>query len=201
MSEGIIPFITLVTSELDEHINEIMILINEMTDSMQKYINSMQEAITNVGKNVNLMLTESSNNKKFISESYSTIVKKIALKISGLVNKSNETLEPDIKESIESSSRIVDQLQNRITDLQLLQVINGMGTIIDTLKGEIYTKGKRLSSVENKKKISSKKTYVQAHTIKSDTKPTYYEKGAKMKTMEEILEEKRRRKKMMQKYR
>ncbi|MBD3228483.1 MAG: hypothetical protein GF329_09870 [Candidatus Lokiarchaeota archaeon] len=189
MSKEIIPFVSSVTTELDERINEIMHLISELTDSMKGYLESVQDAINDIGKKIYEMLNETQGKKKYISESFSKIVKKIALKIKDVKNKIKDDMDPEMKDALESSSETVNLLEKRITDLQLIQIINQLSSVVSILKGE----------VANIKKAPKKP--VSSVESKNESKAVYYEKGSKTKTMEEILEEERKRKKMFQKYR
>ncbi|MHA1271628.1 MAG: hypothetical protein ACTSPY_17685 [Candidatus Helarchaeota archaeon] len=196
MSNEIIPFITSVTSELNERIDEIMTLINELTNSMEQYVNSVQEAINDIGIKVHNMLNESVNNKKFISESFSKIVKKIAIKMKDVISKSDQSITPEIRELLESSSKTVQLLEDRISDLQLIQIINGLSIIINALNNEVNIRGSNFSL-----KKTEKGGIPSPSSMPSEQKPVYYERGAKTKTMEEILEEQRKRKELMLKYR
>jgi len=202
MNNEIIPFITSVTTELNDRIDEIMTLISALTDSIQGYVESVQNAINDVGIKVQNMIEESANNKKYVSEAFSKIVKRIALKLKDISSEINKNISPDVKKSLESSSNIIDLLDKKITDLQLVQVIIGLSSIVDFLNSEVYSKKPEISGIlQTEQKVVQTQGTSFTPTKQEGQKPIYYEKGAKTKTMEEILEEQRRRKKMMIKYR
>ncbi len=202
MEDGIIPFVSSVTAELNERIDEIMTLINELADSMKEYITSVQDAINEIGEKIHSMLEESTSNKKYTSEAFSKIVKKIAIKLKEMSSKSEQPISQELLKAIEVSKDTINLLDEKMTDLQLIQVINGLDLIISRIDAKIN------AGTVNKAPYGSstvKKYGIQTSISKSDSadksEPVYYERGAKTKTMEEILEEQRKRRKLMMKYR
>ena len=201
MSNELIPFVSSVANEFNERLDEVLTLINEITDSMKNYTESIQSAINDIGNKIFKMLEESSNTKKSINEGYLQIIHKIAGKIKQVKEGPIKADDRSIKEILETSSRIADKLNENITELQLIQIINGLNTVVDRIETAIQEKRQIAVPKPVIPQTTGKQTNTGTVTEQETSAEVYYEQGSKTKTMDEILEEQRKRKKMFQQYR
>ncbi len=206
-----LPFVTSITTDIYERINQLNQALEQIKGILKELIIDIKDNLSKVSANVGQMIEQGEMNKQMTLEAFADTTNNLIQQIRSIRNEQLRELQgPQMQQTIEMINKTANILDQRMYDIQIAILINGIHALMNAIKaGKVV--GVPVPSkmpVPTPAKTETPKAGLAAPipTIAASTEGTeadkkFFGRGAKKKTHDEIMEEKRKKDKMYGQFR
>ncbi len=208
-----LPFMTSVTTDIYGRIEKLSQSLDQIFSSVREMINGMKENLTNISKNIQEMIEQGEMNKQMTLEAFADSMNTLVQQIRKARDENIEILKnTQTQQIIRDVNNTALLLESRMYDIQIAFMINGIYALINAIKaGKVVGIPVPMMNVA----VPSPQTGTgpspqvaapiptladDTSTEESEDKKTFFGKGVRKKTHDEIMEEKRKKDAMFRKF-
>jgi len=208
-----LPFVTSITTDIYERIEKIAKSIEDVKTSVNGAITIITDNFNGLVKKIEEMIEQGDMNKNMILESFSESMIALVQQIKVIRNENIKIfMGPQTQQLIEAASLTANQLESRLYDIQIAFLVNGIHALITAIKAgkvvgiPVPVRGLSVAAPSAVKyageraELAAPVPTLTAEAADPDKQKTFFAKGARKKTHEEIMEEKKNREKLYGKY-
>ncbi|MDD1778718.1 MAG: hypothetical protein LUQ65_11180 [Candidatus Helarchaeota archaeon] len=208
-----LPFVTSITTDIYERIEKIAKSIEDVKTSVNGAITTITDNFNGIVKKIEEMVEQGDMNKNMILESFSDSMNTLVQQIKTIRNENIKTFSgPQTQQLIEAASLTANQLESQFYDIQIAFLVNGIHALITAIKagkvvgipvpvgGGAVAAPAAAKHAGEKAELAAPVPTLAAEATEGD-KRTFFGKGVRKKTHDEIMEEKKKQEKLYGKYR
>ena len=207
-----LPFVTSVTTDIYERIDKIARSLDTVTGLIQNVVSQINENLKKSADGIEDLIQQGEMNKQMTLEAFADSMNTLAKEIRTIRNENIEALQSvQTQELINAITLTATNLESRMYDIQTAFLINGIHALINAIKtgrvigipvpvrGAVASGAARVEAAQDELAApmpSLSATEESGHTEKR----AFFGKGARKKTHDEIMEEKRKKERLFGKY-
>ncbi|MHA1263742.1 MAG: hypothetical protein ACTSRS_00760 [Candidatus Helarchaeota archaeon] len=207
-----LPFMTSVTTDIYDRIEKLSQSLTKVQETLQQLVMNIGQNLDKITENIKEMIEQGEMNKEMTLEAFADTMNTLVQQIKTIRNETIQGLKSTQTEGmIKAVSDTANLLESRMYDIQIAFLINGIHALINAIKAgrvvgiptPIYAKTSAIPSPAGAK-AADKPLGAPIPTLADDSavqkKKSFYGKGVRKKTHDEIMEEKRKKDAMFRKY-
>ena len=210
---GFLPFMTSVTTDIYARIDKLNQVIENVKSMLNDMIIDMKENLSKIADRVNEMIEQGEMNKQMTLEAFADTTNNLIDQIKIIRNEQVEGLQSTkTQEMIRVVNNTANLLEQRMYDIQIAILINGIHALVNAIKtGNVVGIPVPIQSVSGANQVKSEPlkqklqapvpSFLATDGTQDPQKSHFFGKGARKKTHEEIMEEKKKKDKLFGTYR
>ncbi len=208
-----IPFITSVTTDIYSRIDKIAQSLSGIQNSMAEVFGGIKLNLEEIVRKINELIEESEMNKEMTLSAFADTTNNLIQQIRIIRNEQIQGLAgPQMKEMIDSLSQTANLLESRMYDIQIAILVNGLHALMNGIKaGRVVgipvavasptVAAPAIAAGQPVAPELAAPVPTLSASEESDDKKSFFGKGVRKKTHDEIMEEKRKKDALFSKYR
>ncbi|MFX1297318.1 MAG: hypothetical protein ACFFD2_20995 [Promethearchaeota archaeon] len=201
-----LPFMTSVTTDIYARIDKLNQAIENVKSMLNDMIIDMKEYLSKIADRVNEMIEQGEMNKQMTLEAFADTTNNLIDQIKIIRNEQVEGLQStQTQEMLRVVNDTANLLEQRMYDIQIAILINGIHALVNAIKtGNVIGIPVPIQSVSGANQVKSEApvpSLLATDGTQDPQKTHFFGKGARKKTHEEIMEEKKKKDKLFGTYR
>ncbi|MHA1276021.1 MAG: hypothetical protein ACTSQI_06390 [Candidatus Helarchaeota archaeon] len=206
-----IPFMTSVTTDIYERIEKISQAFNEVKSLVQELLENVKGSMGNVLKGIEELIEQGEMNKDMTLQAFADTTNNLINQIKIIRNEQVKSFQSEeTRQLIGVATQTANVLETRLADIQTAILINGIHAIITGIKaGRVVgipvpmrgvTAPGATQDPAPKPDLAAPVPSLSSQGGTEKPKKSYFGKGVRKKTHDEIMEEKRKKDKLFGRY-
>ncbi|NVM53030.1 MAG: hypothetical protein HWN66_04960 [Candidatus Helarchaeota archaeon] len=203
-----LPFVTSVTTDIYERIEKLSLSLNSIKDSLKELITDIQENLKKVSENIEDMIQQGEMNKQMTLEAFADSMNTLVQQIRSIGNENIQAFQStETQQMIANANNTALMLETRMYDIQISFLINGIHALMNAIKtGKVVgvpvpSAGAASTRSPSQEGLAAPIPALESTTTaKGQKKKHFFGKGARKKTHDEIMEEKKKKEAIFRKY-